>query len=53
LCPYQWRYPMGNTEGGVLVAVRSRFQRLAAMSTVGYLASPGYVQNPDAERTTA
>jgi hypothetical protein len=37
----------------VLVPARSRFERFAAMRTVGDLASPCYVQCPDAERAAA
>ena len=45
--------PRGKDCRRVLVHMRSRFQRFAAMSTVGNLASPCHVQCPDAERAAA
>src|SRR5580704_16333087 len=45
--------PRGKDCRWVLVHMRSRFQRFAAMSTVGNLASPCHVQCPDAERAAA
>src|ERR1700680_4192079 len=53
LCPYPWRYFTGKTAGGVLVHVRFRFQRVAAINTAGDFASPCYVQSPDAEWAAA
>jgi len=43
----------GRIAGEVLVHLRPRFQRFAAMSTVGDFKSPFYFQNPDAEWTAA
>ena len=45
--------PHGKDCNPVLVLVRSRFQRFAAMRTVGNLASPCYFQCPEAERAAA
>ena len=53
MCPYPWRDPAGRIAGEVLVHLRPRFQRFAAMSTVGDFKSPFYFQNPDAEWTAA
>jgi len=39
----------GATPGGLLVHMRFRFQRFAAMSTAGDLASPCHLQRADAE----